>query len=247
MQAAEERAATAKPAVSKETMLAILYDVAKRAEEAVNNVDKATTGPAYKGMSMAERGALQENAQALLQAELEAIQAAVFEAHKVSKEDVEFAHEFYNSGPGRDRKIVDAASAVRKSIGKHLLTKRKILSVVRDMFMHQCAHTDEIADQIVAAAESGGDVMRVIQTAPINAANAYLNSRVGMGLQDVVQRGQLMAMTTNDEAFVKQVRAPRCVCVYLSTMDELHVPVAVTDSIIVVSPVIPVLSHLLTS
>ena len=55
-----------------------------------------------------------------LQAELNAAQALVIVDHGFSVPELEFSFAYYNSGPGRDRRIIDAASTVRKMLGKHL-------------------------------------------------------------------------------------------------------------------------------
>jgi hypothetical protein len=63
---------------------------------------------------------MEEGRAYLLQAELGEIQARAFAARGVTEADVDAAFAFYNSGAGRDRKIIDAASSVRKALGKHL-------------------------------------------------------------------------------------------------------------------------------
>ena len=191
-------------------MLSILAATSLRAGEAVRAIDRASEVlSAERGsqLSMAEQGRLAENVQALLQAELEAGDAAVFAAHGVTRAEVEQAHEWFcrPGGAGRSRKIVDAASAVRKQLGRHLLTKRRILAALRDMFVHSCASAGAIAAKVVAAAEARQDVMRIMQTEPMEIANAFLQGRVGCGMQELIQRAQIMAATSGDEAYMEEL------------------------------------------
>ena len=201
---------SAPPRLSEEALLSILAATSLRAGEAVRVIDRASAVlSAERGspLSMAEQGRLAENVQALLQAELEAGDAAVFAAQGASRAEVEEALEWFSrpGGVGRSRKVVDAASAVRKQLGRHLLTKRRILAALRDMFLHSCASAGAIADKVVAAAEAGGDVMRIMQTEPMEIANAFLQARVGCGMQELIQRAQIMAATTDDEAYLAQI------------------------------------------
>ena len=73
-----------------------------------------------RGAGSADRLALEESRAYLLTADLDEIQARVIAAHGVSQADLDTAFAYYNSGAGRDRKIIDAAAAVRKNLGKHL-------------------------------------------------------------------------------------------------------------------------------
>ena len=98
-------------------MLKVIADAARAAEELVAVSEAAIRAP---GLSMADRLAMEEARPYALQAELNEKQQLVFASHAVSQPELEFAFAYYNSGPGRDRKIIDAAAAVRKMLGKHL-------------------------------------------------------------------------------------------------------------------------------
>lgn len=188
-------------------MLRILEDVAKRALEAARVLEAAgKQSDSARVVSPTDFSASGENAAALLTAELEVIQASVGEAHGLSREQLEFAHEYYTSGPGRDRKVMEAASTIRKALGKHLLTKKRILSLLRDMFVHSCERTDDIAEEVVSAAQSGGDVMAVLQRAPMQVANRYLQGRIGLGMQELMSRAQVLGATSGDSEYMEQVR-----------------------------------------
>jgi hypothetical protein len=102
--------------------------------------------------------------------------------------------------------VADAATAIRKALGKHLLTKRKILALVHDAFLHAVARTDDIAELVMAASEQGGNVRAALQMAPIQLTSAYLQQRIGLDFQELMTRAQGFA---DDEAFGAQVRARR--------------------------------------
>lgn len=194
--------------MSRDVLLAVLSDVAARAAELVRLLD--TAADASKAPA-AERAALADAMTGVVQADLEVAQEAVFAAHGVRKADVEASYEWHAaSGPGRDRKVVDAASAIRKMVGRHLLTRGKTLSVLREMFEHSITQSDAIADAVAAAAQSGGDVMRVMSTAPMGVANSYLQSRMGMTLQELLARAQVLSAggveDAGAQAFMREVR-----------------------------------------
>ena len=101
--------------MSREVVLKVIAEVSKSAEELI-----ATIEAAMRSLAGPEKAAAEEARPYTLQADLNSAQAVVFAANGITAEELEFSFTYYNSGPGRDRKIIDAASAVRKMLGKHL-------------------------------------------------------------------------------------------------------------------------------
>jgi hypothetical protein len=137
----------------------------------------------------------------------------VFAAHGVAAGDVAAAHDFYTApgGPGYSRKVADAASSVRKALGKHLITKGKVKVLFRDMFLHQCGHTEELAERLgevmgrMGGPGAGGNPMELLQQLQMAQANEYLVARCGVGAQELMQRAQVLAKASEDEAFLAEV------------------------------------------
>jgi hypothetical protein len=94
-------------------------------------------GGGSEEVTPSDRSAMAAVKGAVMVAELEALQADVWARHGVTEKEVVAAYDYYTAGPGRDRRVVDAAASLRKSLGRHLLTKQKILALLKAMFLHQ--------------------------------------------------------------------------------------------------------------
>ena len=131
-QRADRRSQTGntKPTLSKEKLLAIIAEVAGAAEGAVRVLDAAMreSPPGGAPLTASERLALDEARAHLLISDLEEIQERAIATAGVTSTELDAAFAYYNSGPGRDRRIIDAAASVRKALGKHLCVAYKALA-----------------------------------------------------------------------------------------------------------------------
>ena len=193
LQAAADKSANAPPPLTAAALLTILAEVALGAEASVATIDAACrSGPEASRIAP-------DTAAAALAADLTELQEGVFAAHGTNSAAVDAAFAYYSAGRGRDKRIVEAGASLRRALGKHLLTPGRLLGCLRDMFLWQVSHMDELAADVMAAVEGGADPAQVLQVVPLAKAGEFTQSRVGLTLEQLMGRAQ--AMGEQDPAF----------------------------------------------
>lgn len=115
MQLSAEQATASKPKLSREALLAVIKECTKRADVLIE-----TTEAALIAASPADRPRMTEGIAPSLRVDLEEMQEEVFAAQGTTLAEVNAAFEYFTAGPGRNRAVADAASALRRKLGKHL-------------------------------------------------------------------------------------------------------------------------------
>lgn len=115
LQALQDRASTAKPKLSREALLAVIKECAKRVDAIIE-----TTEAAVLAAAPAERARMTEGVAPSLKLDVEEMEEVVFAEQATTASEVATAFEYYTNGAGRNRGIADAASALRRKLGRHL-------------------------------------------------------------------------------------------------------------------------------
>ena len=116
MQASQAQAGSSKPKLSRESLLAVIKECSKRADTLIETTEAALASAA----SPSDRARMAEGIAPSMKLDIEDMQNEVFAAEATTSAEVNEAFEYFTYGPGRNRGVADAASALRKKIGKHL-------------------------------------------------------------------------------------------------------------------------------
>jgi hypothetical protein len=188
--------------LTRDEVIAIVKECSQRADDIIDTHELALASQ----RNAEDRSRMADSMPHILKLDLDEMQAAVFAEHNVVQSDVEVALHFFCSGAGRNRACVDAASQLRKKLGRHLcvtplllwrsytchcvlcctsimrrITKQKLLRDTQAAYLHVLELlTPDVLEELVQAAQAGMDFPQVLRQWTTNGMDEYLMSHCGM-------------------------------------------------------------------
>lgn len=191
-----------KPVLTRDEVIAIVKECSQRADDIIDTHELALASQ----RNAEDRSRMADSMPHVLKLDLDEMQAAVFAEHNVVQSDVEVALHFFCSGAGRNRACVDAASQLRKKLGRHLITKQKLLRDTQAAYLHVLELlTPDVLEELVQAAQAGMDFPQVLRQWTTNGMDEYLMSHCGMTSTELLLKGQ--ALIASDAEFAAKFQA----------------------------------------
>lgn len=184
LQRQQREATSTKPSIPPSTVVSVLsaLETALRAEVKVH--EAALKMPA----SREEKQSMKEAAPAVLRKQIRDVTTKVVTDAGLTEASLKAAFDYYAYGPSPTKDILNKGNAIKKVIGKHILTKKKLLECLIALHEYQIQIMPECVEAALSAGQPSTPMfMQVLQTKPRVMTDQWVQNELGLtGTTEVV-------------------------------------------------------------
>jgi hypothetical protein len=181
----EARADTSvKPTVDRAEVAAILREIESSIRATNKLYDAAAKLPATKE----EKAGMKEAASAMLRRDVAEIQRNVLTKHNITEEAIQTAQQYYLNASPPDREISTLTQSIKKAIGRHVMTKKRILQALIAFHEYQITIMPECVEAAMDAGPPQSPMfMQIIQGKPRAMGDEWIAAEYGLAsAQDLI-------------------------------------------------------------
>jgi len=123
------------PKVSESTLLEVLEEVTRGVEKVAEEVSDALKlfkeSSAHADSSRTSQLDMEAQGRAVVQRALSGAQTQALSSRVLDVSDLEYSTEYYTTGIGRSRAVVEAVKTLKQAVGRYFLTKSTCLRILR--------------------------------------------------------------------------------------------------------------------